>query len=109
MPIILLFCVVGAFAINNTIFGVLLILVFGLAAFVLEENGFPTAPAILGVVLGGMLEEHLVTSMIKADGDPSAFFTRPIAGGLAAATALILLWPVLARLCAASAARRQPQ
>ena len=96
MPVILLFCAVGAFAINNTIFGVLLILVFGLAAFVLEENGFPTAPAILGVVLGGMLEENLVTSMIKADGDPTAFFTRPIAGGLAAATFVILLWPLLA-------------
>ncbi|HYJ99048.1 MAG TPA: tripartite tricarboxylate transporter permease, partial [Burkholderiaceae bacterium] len=98
MPVILLFCAVGAFAINNTVFGVLLILVFGLFAFVLEENGFPTAPAILGVVLGGMLEENLVTSMIKADGDASAFFTRPIAGFLAAGTFVILAWPVLAAL-----------
>jgi TctA family transporter len=96
--VILLFCAVVAFAINNTVFGVLLILVFGLAAFVLEENGFPTAPAILGVVLGGMLEENLVTSMIKADGDPFVFFTRPIAGALAAATLLILAWPVFAAL-----------
>jgi putative tricarboxylic transport membrane protein len=98
MPVILLFCAVGAFAINNTVFGVLLILLFGLAAFVLEENGFPTAPAVLGVVLGGMLEENLVTSLIKSDGDPSAFFTRPIAGTLAAATLLIVLWPLLAQL-----------
>ena len=96
MPVILLFCAVGAFAINNTVFGVLVILVFGLAAFVLEENGFPTAPAILGVVLGGMLEENFVTSMIKADGDPLVFFTRPIAGGLAAVTFVILAWPMLA-------------
>jgi putative tricarboxylic transport membrane protein len=98
MPVILLFCAVGAFAINNTVFGVLLILLFGLAAFVLEENGFPTAPAVLGVVLGGMLEENLVTSLIKSDGDPSAFFTRPIAGTLAAVTLLIVLWPLLAKL-----------
>jgi putative tricarboxylic transport membrane protein len=98
MPVILLFCAVGAFAINNTVFGVLLILVFGLLAFVLEENGFPTAPAILGVVLGGMLEENLVTSMIKADGDASAFFTRPIAGFLAAGTFVILAWPLFAAL-----------
>lgn len=96
MPVILLFCAVGSFAINNTVFGVLLILIFGLAAFVLEENGFPTAPAILGVVLGGMLEENFVTSMIKSDGNPAAFFTRPIAGGLAAVTLLILLWPLAA-------------
>jgi TctA family transporter len=94
MPVILLFCVVGSFAINNTVFGVTLILVFGLLAFLLEENGFPVAPAILGVVLGTMMEENFVTSMIKSDGDPAAFVTRPIAGGLAAATFVILLWPV---------------
>jgi TctA family transporter len=88
---------VGAFAINNTVFGVLLILVFGLFAFVMEENGFPTAPAILGVVLGGMLEENFITSMIKSDGNPLLFFTRPIAGGLAAATLLVLGWPLLTK------------
>jgi TctA family transporter len=94
MPTILLFCIVGSFAINNTVFGVVLILAFGLIAFVLEENGFPVAPAILGVVLGQMMEENFITSMIKSDGDPSVFFTRPIAMGLAIATFVILLWPV---------------
>ena len=94
MPVILLFCVVGSFAINNTVFGVTLILVFGLLAFLLEENGVPVAPAILGVVLGTMMEENFVTSMIKSDGDPTAFVTRPIAGGLAAATVVIMFWPV---------------
>lgn len=95
MPTILLFCIVGAFAVTNSALGVLLILLFGLAAFVMEENGFPVAPAILGVVLGKMLEENLVTSMIKSDGDPLLFFTRPIAMWLAAATLLIALWPVI--------------
>src|SRR6185369_12497339 len=94
MPTILLFCIVGSFAINNTVFGVALILVFGLLAFLLEENGFPVAPAILGVVLGQMMEENFIKSMIKSDGDPSLFFTRPIAMGLATATFVILLWPV---------------
>ena len=94
MPVILIFCIVGSFAINNSLFGVGLILIFGVLAFVLEENGFPTAPAILGVVLGTMLEENFITSMIKSDGSPAVFFTRPIAGGLAVATIIILLWPV---------------
>jgi TctA family transporter len=74
---------------------VVLVLFFGLAAFVLEENGFPVAPAILGVVLGTMMEENFVTSMIKSDGDPLVFFTRPIAMWLAAGTLLILFWPAL--------------
>lgn len=98
MPAILLFCIVGSFAINNSVWGVVLILFFGLAAFLLEENGFPVAPAILGVVLGKMMEENFVTSMIKSDGDPLVFFTRPIAMWLAIATFVILLWPLLAWL-----------
>ena len=97
MPVILLFCAVGAFAINNTVFGVLLILAFGLFAFVLEENGFPSAPAILGVVLGGMLEENFVSSVIKSDGEIAAFFTRPVASVLAALTLAVWFLPLLLR------------
>ena len=52
MPIILLFCIVGAFAINNSVFGVGIIIVLGLLAYLIEENGYPIAPAILGIVLG---------------------------------------------------------
>lgn len=95
MPTILVFCIVGAFAVTNSTLGVLLILCFGVIAFVMEENGFPIAPVILGAVLGKMLEENLVTSLIKSDGDALVFFTRPIAMWLAAATLLIVTWPLL--------------
>jgi putative tricarboxylic transport membrane protein len=99
MPIILLFCIVGTFAINNTPFDVGVMLVAGVVAYVLEENGFPIAPAILGVVLGGMLEENLVTSMIKSDGQLTAFFGRPIAATLGVLTlAAWFLPPVIRRL-----------
>ncbi|CAM8650038.1 Protein of unknown function DUF112, transmembrane [Oxalobacteraceae bacterium] len=94
MPTILLFCIVGAFAVTNSTLGVLLILCFGVIAFVMEENGFPIAPVILGAVLGKMLEENLVTSLIKSDGDMLVFFTRPIAMWLAAATLVIVTWPL---------------
>ena len=94
MPVILVFCIVGAFAINNSLFGVVLMLVFGLIAYVMEENGFPVAPAILGMVLGAMLEENFISSMIKSDGRLLAFFERPIAGGLGALTILIVAWPL---------------
>jgi putative tricarboxylic transport membrane protein len=94
MPIILLFCIVGAFAINNTVFAVGVILVFGVIAYFMEENGFPVAPAILGVILGTMLEEHFITSMIKSDGRFLGFFERPIAAGLGIVTILVWLWPL---------------
>ncbi|MBP8295793.1 MAG: tripartite tricarboxylate transporter permease [Burkholderiales bacterium] len=98
MPVILLFCVVGSFAINNTEFDIAIMLIAGVIAYLLEENGFPIAPAILGVVLGGMLEENLVTSMIKSDGSLATFFSRPIAATLAAITIAIWLWPLVKRL-----------
>jgi TctA family transporter len=92
MPIILLFCIVGAFAINNTVFGVGIIVVVGLLAYVMEENGFPIAPAILGIVLGPLVEENFMTSMIKSDGNLLGFFERPIAAVLGAITLLIWGW-----------------
>jgi len=67
----------------------------GLGAYLLEENGFPIAPLILGVVLGGMLEENLVSSLIKSDGNVLAFFGRPIAATLGAITIAVWLWPLL--------------
>jgi TctA family transporter len=94
MPIILLFCIVGAFAINNTVFAVGVILVFGVAAYFMEENGYPVAPAILGMILGTMLEEHFISSMIKADGRFLGFFERPIAAALGVLTILVWLWPL---------------
>ncbi|HUF22170.1 MAG TPA: tripartite tricarboxylate transporter permease [Burkholderiales bacterium] len=98
MPVILLFCVVGAFAINNSVFDVGVMLAFGVLAYLMEANRFPIAPAILGVVLGGMLEQNFVTSMIKADGSLLAFFDRPIAAALGVVTILIWLSPLILRL-----------
>jgi TctA family transporter len=92
MPIILLFCIVGAFAINNSVFGVGIIVVLGLLAYLMEENGFPIAPAILGIVLGPLVEENFMTSMIKSDGSLLGFFERPIAAVLGAITLLIWGW-----------------
>jgi len=97
MPLIMLFCVVGAFAINNTAFDVTMMVIAGVAAYVLEDNGFPIAPAILGVVLGGMLEENFVTSMIKSDGYLLAFFERPVAATLGAMTLAVWFLPILMR------------
>jgi putative tricarboxylic transport membrane protein len=97
MPIILLFCIVGTFAINNSAFDITIMLVAGVIAYLLEENGFPISPAILGVVLGGMLEENFITSMIKSDGNVMAFVSRPIAASLAVITVLVWTMPLVLR------------
>ncbi|MFN3615654.1 MAG: tripartite tricarboxylate transporter permease, partial [Rubrimonas sp.] len=90
LPIVLTVCVVGAFAMTNSFYGVLLMLVIGVFGWLMEENGFPVAPIILGLVLGGMFERMFMTSMIRANGDLLAFFSRPLAAGLGAA--VLLLW-----------------
>ena len=67
-------------------------LVMGVLAYFMEENGFPVAPTILGIVLGTMLEDNFMSSMIKADGDLMGFFSRPIAATLG--VVVITLWMV---------------
>jgi TctA family transporter len=64
----------------------------------MEENGFPVAPMVLGMVLGKIVEESFTNSMIKADGNIIAFFDRPIAGGLAFVFFSIWLLPIVTRL-----------
>jgi len=95
MPLILLFCIVGSFAINNSTFDIIVMLLAGVLGFCMERWGFPVAPTILGVVLGSMLEQHFFSSLIKADGNFLAFFERPIAGTLGVLCLLIWLWPVV--------------
>lgn len=94
MPIIMIFCVVGSFAINNTVFGVSVMLILGLIAFYMEENGFPVAPAILGLVLGGIIEENFMSSMIKSGGDLTVFFSRTVAATLGTITIAIWFSPL---------------
>ena len=90
LPIILLFCVVGSYAMTNSIYGIIIMLALGVFGWVLEENGFPVGPMILGMVLGELFEQSFMTSMIKADGSVLGFFSRPIAGTLGVLT--LALW-----------------
>lgn len=95
MPIILLFCAVGSYSISNNIFDVWAMLLFGVIAYLMEENDYPLAPAILGVILGSMLEVNFVNSVIKAEGQWIDFVNRPVAGSLAAITMVIWFAPAI--------------
>jgi TctA family transporter len=86
---ILLFCIVGSFSINNTMFGVGVMLVMGVIAYVLEANRFAIAPIILGIVLGPLVETNFTTSMIITNGNVLGLFSRPIAGILGVLTLLV--------------------
>lgn len=106
MPIILLMAIVGAYAANNTFFDVTIMLVAGVIAFLMEENGFPIAPALLGIILGPMIEDNFVNSMIKSDGNLIGLIDRPIAAVLATITVAIIAWFVLGGLRSALLPRK---
>jgi TctA family transporter len=94
-PVILLFCAVGAFATNNAIFDVWVILAVGILLWLMEGSGYPAAPLVLGLVLGKVLEEAFVNSMIKSGGDLGAFFERPLSTVLGILTLSVWAWPIL--------------
>src|SRR5262249_16618209 len=96
MPVILLLCAVGSFATGNNLFSVLLVGLFGCLGYVMEKNGYPVAALVLGIVMGSMVEQNFITSLIKSDGDVLPFFERPVSSILAFFTLGALFWPVLA-------------
>ena len=87
----LLFCVLGAYSVNQSVFDIWLMLAFGVAGYALRKIDAPLAPAILGLILGPLLEKSLRTSLEISAGDYSIFFTRPIALLLLVASAAVLV------------------
>jgi putative tricarboxylic transport membrane protein len=96
MPAILMFCIVGSFAINNTTFDVGVMLACGILAYFMEANDIPVAPAILGIVLGNLLEDSFMVSMIKSDWDLTVFFHRPVSAVLGVITVILWSGPFIA-------------
>jgi putative tricarboxylic transport membrane protein len=84
-PIVLVLCVVGAYALGNTMDDVYVLLAFGVLGYLMVKGGFPLAPFILGVILSEPLEINLVRSLMS-DANLWLFVTRPMSGLLLAAS-----------------------
>jgi TctA family transporter len=106
LPIILLFCMVGSFAITSSVYGIIIMLAAGVVGWIMEENGIPVAPAILGLVLGEMLEQTFMTSMIKSEGNLAAFFDRPLSTILGVLTICVWLFAGISAALRLARARR---
>jgi putative tricarboxylic transport membrane protein len=105
-PVILVLCIVGGYSLNGSYFDLWVLFGFGLAGFFLRKLDFPPAPAILGVVLGPLIESTLRQSLTMSQGRWDIFISRPISAALVAVLALILLVPWLVRWRAARAGQR---
>ncbi|QDT44499.1 Tripartite tricarboxylate transporter TctA family protein [Gimesia alba] len=97
LPIILTFCIAGAFALSNRMFDVWVMLGFGLLGLVLERNRIPLAPFVIGFVLGPIAEENLCAGLMSSHGSWLPIITRPISLLFVAISALLLIVPLVRR------------
>ena len=97
-PSILLFCCIGVYSVNNSLFDVLLTVGFGLLGYLFIKLRCEPAPLLLGYLLGPLMEENLRRAMLLSRGDPSVFVTRPLSLTLLIICALVLLLMVSPRV-----------
>jgi putative tricarboxylic transport membrane protein len=96
-PLILLFCLIGSYSLNNNIVDVLTMILFGLLGYFMKKFRYEGAPLILAFILGPMLENALRQSLIISEGSFAIFFTRPISAGLLLFALVLLISPFLLR------------
>lgn len=77
-PIIFALCIIGSFAMKNSLFDVWVMLIAGVIGYLLSKAKVPTSPAILGLILGPMAEKNFRTALLKSSGDPMVFFSTVI-------------------------------
>jgi putative tricarboxylic transport membrane protein len=94
-PLILLFCLIGSFTINNVSFDVYVMLIFGVLGWVMRKFGYEGAPLILAFILGPMLENALRQSLLISQGSFLIFVTRPISATALGVSILLLLTNLL--------------
>ena len=95
MPGIAILSIVGVYVLNGSEFDLILMLFFGVVGFIMRKTGFPMAPLILGLVLGGLIEVNFRRALTYSYGDFSTFYESPISIGLWIITFLSLVAPVV--------------
>lgn len=89
--LLLIFCVVGSFAVNSTMFDVFVMLIFGVTGYVLQKFDFPLIPMVLALVLGPLAETSLRQALIISKGSYGIFFAKPISAAFLLISALSLI------------------
>ncbi len=97
MPLIAILSIVGVYVINGSEFDLILMLIFGLVGFFMRKTGFPLAPMVLGLVLGGLIEVNFRRALTYSYGEFSTFYESPISIGLWVITFASLVAPVIFR------------
>jgi len=94
-PGILLFCILGAYSLNQSVFDVGVMVLFGVLGYIFRKLDWPLAPTVLALILGPMMERALRTSLEMSAGDMSIFITRPISAVLLVLAVIVLISPAV--------------
>jgi putative tricarboxylic transport membrane protein len=94
-PLILVFCFIGVYSIDNTMFDVWVMVASGVLGYVMRKFRYPAAPLVLALVLGPMVETALAQSLTMSQGNLAIFFTRPTALTIFVLMVLFVLSPVV--------------
>src|SRR6185295_3024376 len=97
-PLILGVSIVGVYSGSGSLFDVGLLAVFGLVGYLMRKLDYPSAPLILGLVLGGALERALRQSLMMSEGSLSILVSRPISAVMLSLAVVILLVPVFTQV-----------
>ena len=96
-PMIVVSCAIGAFAVQNAMFDIWLMLGFGVLGYVFKKLGYPLAPLTLALVLGSRTEDAFRLSMIGAQGDLRVFWSNGLVGSITTLALVLLFWPVISK------------
>ena len=91
MPLILLFCLIGAYSLNNNVVELIIMVVFGVVGYCLRRLGYEEAPMVLAFVLGPLLERSFRQSLIMSDGSFMIFVQKPLSAISLAISALLII------------------
>jgi putative tricarboxylic transport membrane protein len=94
-PIILVMCAIGAYTVHNNSFDVVMMMVFGIAGYLLKKTDYPLAPMVLAIVLGDKAEESFRQSLLASQGSLGVFFSNGLVGSIMALGLIALFWPMI--------------
>ncbi|WP_084536992.1 tripartite tricarboxylate transporter permease [Azospirillum halopraeferens] len=108
-PTILALCIVGTYALNNSLFDVGIMLAAGVVGYFMQKWDFPASPVVLALIMGPMAEANFRRALSLSDGGLDFLYTRPITVGLLTAAAITLVLPLARRWLAVRSAARVRQ
>lgn len=98
LPLVLLLSAMGTYALQNSVFDLWVMLVFGVVGYVLRKAHSPLAPIIIGMILGPVLENNLRRALLLSRDGPMIFIERPISATILSITAMLLIYVVIATM-----------